>query len=314
MQQADSYDHRSSYTTRTCSGRGSATRTNEPYSFQTVMGDHGPATDTSSPSAVSDEILVLVTGYGPFDANPVNASFLIASSLPSTIAFPPAANPTPATAPSRSISVHVHPSPIPVSYSVVRETVPTILKDFTHSHAGRYPDIIIHMGIAPSREYYSVETQAHRDLYLLADIDGRSGEDDGEKLWRKKEFPKLLRPGPTTTTLSTAIQASTTATTTLGSVKMVAYPPNDHFLSNWKSFIPPNSNTDVRISDDAGRYLCEFIFYTTMSQLLSEGRDRNVVFFHVPDSCEDGDVKRGMEAAIALIKTLVTCWVDEAST
>ncbi|KAF8338488.1 putative pyroglutamyl peptidase type I [Amanita rubescens] len=267
------------------------------------MGDQGPTIDTSSPSAVSDEILVLVTGYGPFDTNPVNASFLIASSLPSTITFPPAANPTPATAPSRNISVHVHPSPIPVSYSVVRETVPAIIKDFTHSHAGRYPDIIIHMGIASYREYYSVETQAHRDLYLLADIDGRSGENDGEKLWREKEFPELLRPGPTP---SAAIPVSTIAT----SRKMVAYPPNDHFLSTWESFIPPN--TDVRISDDAGRYLCEFIFYTTMSQLWLEGRDRNVVFFHVPDSCEDGDVKLGMEAAIALIKTLVTCWVDEA--
>lgn len=159
------------------------------------------------------------------------------------------------------------------------------------------------MGIAPSREYYSVETQAHRDLYLMADIDDRSGEDEGEKLWREKEFPELLRPGPTP---SAAIPVSTTT----ASRKMVAYPPNDHFLSTWESFIPPN--TEVRISDDAGRYLCEFIFYTTMSQLLSEGRDRNVVFFHVPDSCEDGDVKLGVEAAIALIKTLVTCWVDEA--
>ena len=28
------------------------------------MGDQGPAIDTSSPPAVSDEILVLVTGYG----------------------------------------------------------------------------------------------------------------------------------------------------------------------------------------------------------------------------------------------------------
>ena len=28
------------------------------------MGDQGPATEASPPSAVSDEILVLVTGYG----------------------------------------------------------------------------------------------------------------------------------------------------------------------------------------------------------------------------------------------------------
>lgn len=242
----------------------------------------------------------------PFRTHPVNASFLIASSLPSTITFPAPQSP-------HRISVHVHPSPIPVSYSSVRETIPAILDDFANSHAGLRPDIIIHMGIASEERCYTVETQAHRDSYNQADINGGSGNED-EKIWREKGFPELLRPGPVAS--ATFIKTATTADLPQQvnqchpSAKVVAYPPNDHFLSTWKSFMPLNA--DLQISYDAGRYLCEFIFYTTMSQLMSEGRDRNVAFLHVPELCDDGAVEVGKEVAVALINTLVTCWIDEA--
>jgi pyrrolidone-carboxylate peptidase len=299
------------------------------------MEDHGPANaqqvlpnNTSLPSAVSDAVSVLVTGFGvsssstkilnpgrklttnqPFKTHLVNASFLIASSLPSTIALP-------APGSRCNISVHVHPSPIPVSYSSVRETISAILDDFANSHAGLRPDIIIHIGIASTQPYYIVETQAHRDSYNQADINGRSGNEDGEKIWRKKGFPGLLRPGPAAS--ATILKMATTRDFSQQidqchpSSKVVAYPPNNHFLSTWKSFVPLHA--DLRISYDAGRYLCEFIFYTTMSQLMSEGRDRNVIFFHVPDSCDDGDIEMGRKVAVALIKTLVTCWIEEAKT
>ena len=199
----------------------------------------------------------------------------------------------------------------------MREIIPAILDDFANSHAGLQPDIIIHMGIASTDRCYAVETQAHRDSYNKADINGVSGNED-EKMWRKKDFPVVLRPGPVVS--STFIKTATTPDPDLPqqvnqchqSAKVVAYPPNDHFLSTWKSFM--SLDTDLQISYDAGRYLCEFIFYTTMSQLMSDGRDRNVVFLHVPDSCDDGDIEIGRNVAVALINTLVTCWIDEAKT
>ena len=82
----------------------------------------------------------------------------------------------------------------------------------------------------------------------------------------------------------------------------------DELLGLWKSFAP--AETDVRISDDAGRYLCEFIYYTSLAHAYREGQDRNVVFFHVPAACSDDAIQEGKEAAIALIKGLITYWTD----
>lgn len=163
------------------------------------------------------------------------------------------------------------------------------------------------MGIASGRHFYSVETQAHRDSYQIADVKGHIGYEDGEKRWKEQGLPAVLRPGPTTTSSgdeeAEALQE--------GKARAHSYPPNDHFLDTWKSFVP--LDTDVRLSTDAGRYLCEFIFYTTMANALQAGQDRNVVFFHVPGSHEAEAIELGRKVAVALIKTLVTCWVDEKS-
>jgi hypothetical protein len=42
-----------------------------------------------------------------------------------------------------------------------------------------------------------------------------------------------------------------------------------------------------------------------------EGQDRNVAFLHVPAASKDADIDLGRHIAIALIKTLVACWIDE---
>ncbi|OJJ45419.1 hypothetical protein ASPZODRAFT_590114 [Penicilliopsis zonata CBS 506.65] len=283
------------------------------------MGDYGPEVRVSPaqvaggisslPADAQDEISVLVTGFGPFGTNLVNASFLIASSLPTSLTFPGAT----ATASSpRRISIHVHPSPIPVAYSTVRTTVPAIIENFKEAHGGRRPDLIIHMGIASTRAYYSVETQAHRDSYLIADINGQSGYDDGERLWREQGRPFRLKPGPAAAFSSLSLSSSqrpVAVPEATGQPGAHAYMPDAHFLEQWKSFSPLEA--DIRISEDAGRFLCEFIFYTSLSQAWADGEDRNIIFFHVPRSCQDQDIKLGREITIGLIKTLVTCWIDE---
>jgi hypothetical protein len=146
--------------------------------------------------------------------------------------------------------------------------------------------------------YYSVETQAHRDNYRITDIHGKMGFDDGEKIWKEKDLPAVLKPGPART-LDGVL-----------SRPVIPYPPNDHFLEMWKSQAPPG--TDIRISQDAGRYLCEFIFYSSLSQALQEGRDRATLFYHVPSSTDKESLETGKKIAIALIKAMVTCWIDEA--
>lgn len=199
---------------------------------------------------------------------------------------------------SSRVAIHTHPSPIPVAYSEVRKALPTIQKDFVEAHGGRHPDITLHIGIASTRAYYSVETQAHRDSYYITDIKGQTGFEDGEKLWREQSMPPVLRPGPTTE-MQPADQSRLAA----------AYPPNPDFLEKWKSFGPPGA--DMRISNDAGRYLCEFIFFSSLAQALQDNRDRNVLFFHVPGAYEDAAIDLGTQVAIALIKTLATCWFKD---
>jgi len=58
---------------------------------------------------------------------------------------------------------------------------------------------------------------------------------------------------------------------------------------------------DVRMSNDAGRYLCEFIFYASMVEFWRRGRGAPCLFLHVPGGCEEEDVERGIEVAVGLI-------------
>ncbi|KAJ5179835.1 hypothetical protein N7492_003045 [Penicillium capsulatum] len=265
------------------------------------MGDNGPAvspqTSTpvdfpSHPSPAPNEVTVLITGFGPFKSNLINPSYLIASSLPSSFSFPDLSKDI--SVAQRRISLHVHPSPVPVAYAAVRETLPVILANFAEKNGGRSPDLVIHLGLASPRPCYSVETLAHRDNYNCTDIEGRTGYEDGEKRWKDLNLPPILTPGR-----ATANQSS----------ERGPFAPNDHFLEVWKSFAP--AGLDLRLSHDPGHYLCDFIFYTSLSRAWREDRDRSVLFLHVPGGSTDADIERGRDSALALIRAMVTCWIDE---
>ncbi|KAL4973854.1 hypothetical protein BDW66DRAFT_141274 [Aspergillus desertorum] len=275
------------------------------------MGDSGSGVHSSStplardfPSspAEPEEISVLVTGFGPFKSNVVNASYLIATALPPSISL--STDTFEGTPAVRRIAIHVHPSPISVAYSAVRTTIPSMMDEYVKTH-GRHPDIVIHMGIAATRNYYSIESKAHRDAYNMPDNLGRAGYEDGEKLWKDKTLPHVLTPGRSDPATEPVVKLDLTSSRTN---ILNPHPPDNEFLKTWQAFSP--AGADIRISEDAGRYLCEFIFYTSLSLALQEGRNRSVAFFHVPSSCRDADVEIGKEVAIALIKALVSHWVD----
>ncbi|RDW93730.1 putative pyroglutamyl peptidase type I [Aspergillus mulundensis] len=275
------------------------------------MGDSGAGVhlstaplprDLPSSPADAEEISVLVTGFGPFKSNVVNASYLIASALPPSLSLPiDTFDGTPAT---RRVAIHVHPSPISVAYSAVQTIIPIIMEEYVKTH-GRHPDIVIHMGIAATRNYYSIESKAHRDAYNMPDNHGRAGYEDGEKIWKEKSLPHVLKAGRSDPTKDRIVKLDLT----LPRTNLNPHPPDEEFLKAWQALGPPGA--DIRISEDAGRYLCEFIFYTSLSLAFHEGRDRNVAFFHVPSSCRDADVETGKQVAIALIKALVDRWVEK---
>ncbi|KKZ67847.1 hypothetical protein EMCG_06476 [[Emmonsia] crescens] len=325
------------------------------------MGDVGPAVSDEQEQlrdslAVIKEsvqdIHVLVTGFGPFKTNPLNPSFLIASALPKIITLPQA---SPTSAPRR-ILIHTHPTPIRVAYSAVRAAIPAIIDAFKNDHDGRPPDFVIHIGMASTRDYYAVETVAHRDDYRITDVDGDIGFEEGEAVWKAVGLPEVLRPGPCTMPGAATTTATMTTTTTMTSssspspdeeeqqqqqqqqqqeqkqeehtptpntttttvppttsqtqtqTQTSPTPPDAHFLKTWQSFAPRKA--DMRLSEDAGRYLCEFIFYTSLAHAYRERRNRSVVFLHVPGRTDDEGIQIGREVAVGLVRCLVACWVD----
>jgi pyroglutamyl-peptidase len=106
-----------------------------------------------------------------------------------------------------AVNIHPHPSPITVAYDSIRETVPHLL--FPHSFNDIHPnpnnfykqsnnahlkanpeeaqpnfDIVLHIGMAPGRDFYMLETLAHRDGYTREDVNRKTME--GDTFWKQK--------------------------------------------------------------------------------------------------------------------------------
>lgn len=64
---------------------------------------------------------------------------------------------------------------------------------------------------------------------------------------------------------------------------------------------------DVRPSGDAGRYLCDFIYYTSLVEYWRRdlGMVAPVMFLHVPGRVEDLDIEMGRKVAMGLIGAMV---------
>jgi len=62
---------------------------------------------------------------------------------------------------------------------------------------------------------------------------------------------------------------------------------------------------DVRVSEDAGRYLCDFIYFSSMAHLTRKEEERRVVFLHVPVNADEVAIENGIEITIELIRAMV---------
>lgn len=64
-------------------------------------------------------------------------------------------------------------------------------------------------------------------------------------------------------------------------------------------------DADLRISENAGHYLCDFIYFSSLAHLYKRNEYRRVVFLHVP--CEAGEqaLAQGTELTVSLIRALV---------
>lgn len=185
-------------------------------------------------------------------------------------------------------------------HSITRDGI----EQFRENHDGHSPDLVTHIGMAKGRNFYCAETFARREGYKIADVDEKKAT-GYEELFRSKGYPEILRPGDLP---RAGINAGPDSVS-----QSILNPTNldDKLLETWKSFA--KEGEDLRLSIDAGRYLCEFILYNSLVHAWEEGRKLSVVFMHVPGWDSPEDIQRGTEAAIALIKSLVTCWATPKS-
>ncbi|UNI14567.1 Pyroglutamyl-peptidase I [Purpureocillium takamizusanense] len=221
-----------------------------------------------------NELTVLVTGFGPFrEGYPINPSWEIAKGLPEHLPPLPVKDPSSRnTIAIPPVRILVHPEPIRVSYKVVREVVPTLWD----GSKGLKIDFAIHIGMAGPQPVYKVERRGHRTGYKSPDVDGEKLEDEGEgghgEDWIWHGLPDEI---------ATELDL-------------------DDVLERWQGH--SLKDMDLRVSEDAGHFLCDFIYYSSLATLLKEDRPRNVAFLHVPANASDKNIIQGRGIALNLIR------------
>ncbi|KAI9692768.1 MAG: hypothetical protein M1820_009367 [Bogoriella megaspora] len=245
--------------------------------------------DGGGANVSEEEVTVLVTGFGPFRRLNYNPSYDITVTLPQYLPATPSC-PT-------KIKLMLYPSPIKVAYGTVIDIVPRLYSPPTEipitdpslpAPDPKTPpfDLAIHIGMAPGRSYYTLETMGHRDGYnQWDDVDGQKlPKDFGRKHW--PGCPEILH-------------------TSLDTVDV---------WRRWKANLLPlgsgDKEIDVRPSDDAGHFLCDFIYYSSLAWYFRLGgrnieSERPALFLHVPGNHDEEALARGREVTIALIRAMV---------
>ncbi|WAQ92350.1 hypothetical protein PtA15_16A256 [Puccinia triticina] len=173
-----------------------------------------------------------------------------------------------------------HPEPVRVSYTAVD----ALLTQLYQTHPGL--DLVIHTGIAGSlpRAHFLLEKIAHREHYLHPDV-------DGFVLDSFANLPTHNHSSPGPLSLSSSVDLLP-------------------LLQNVTDQI--SEPIDLKVSENAGRYLCEFIYYYSLqrfekstprsSNVEEETEEREedpvqlrrpVLFVHLPPLLNPFDIRLG---------------------
>ena len=206
-----------------------------------------------------------LTKLQPFlEKYPINSSWVIASTLPNRL---------PATSTSPSIRIIKHPEPIKTAYRTVMSLVPKLLQ-----RSDPKPDIILHLGLAVDRHYYSLERESPREPYTRKrDLDGHvCSSEENKAMWGT--CPNVLKP-----TFNC-----------------------DDVWRRWQQHVQLVEGAETKQSDDPGNFMCAFIYYASMAWFWKRGaEERPVMFLHVPDCPTEEEVEVGREVTAGLVKALV---------
>ncbi|KAK5628221.1 hypothetical protein RRF57_003936 [Xylaria bambusicola] len=225
------------------------------------------------------ELAVLVTGFGPFkEAYPVNPSWEIAALLPDYL---PADRVKDAAAlhnrqtagrdsipPVRILKL---PGAVRTSYEYTRDLVPRL---WDGEVDGRKVDFAVHIARVLGRE-----TRTSRRICRQ----GRRWELLGDEKRRVELGENWIWYGVPGELLSDFNV--------------------DDVHRRWVQRSP--KNLDLRVSEDAGHYLCDFIYFSSLAHLWKQQCARKVVFLHVPLHSDAESLRRGVELVLTLIRSIV---------
>ena len=230
--------------------------------------------------------------------------------------------------------------------------------------------------MAGGRDCYSLETRAHRDNYRIKDVDGGDGLEWGEQRWKNEGVPEVLYVGwdeaDVLARWEGGVKKGLAERGFLGRAEMERAresqqqqaaislarggPGPSQTTLMWGTSNVPASTTKadehrrkstVKLSADAGRFLCEYALFESLSrrwldartvrsagtvpsstaslsesaagnsntcpnstQDLDHGRLGKVAFLHVPGWTGVEDINRGVMVAEEAIRALVGSWED----
>jgi pyrrolidone-carboxylate peptidase len=162
--------------------------------------------------------------------------------------------------------------------------------DETEDSKDHVPDLVLHMGLAPGRTFFTLEVQSAKGPYnKFRDVDGKVFSNAEAEA----EFGKA--PEHLTSTLDC-----------------------EDVWQRWNKVFAhdsPETRPDLRTgsADSVGLYLCGFVYYYTLAWFWNrhanatpadEGK-RPVVFLHVPDLPTKEQLNQGVDVAIGLVRSMV---------
>ncbi|KAK3500628.1 hypothetical protein B0T13DRAFT_510718 [Neurospora crassa] len=197
-------------------------------------------------------------------------------------------------------------------------------------------DFAIHIGMAGPQPRWAIERLAHRDGYALRDVDGEFLRDKENQLkddWVWKGCPPELRTDLDLDVILEKWRGYAPPGLVAGTAQNGGGDEDEKEGgkggkegkreggkgggggAKWygNDIKGGNKGEKLVISEDPGRYLCDFIYYSSLAELYKRKAEKKVVFLHVP--CEvgkDGEyVRIGQELMLGLVRSVAEWLVDE---